>query len=540
MTQEDTSEFVEHTACESCGSSDANAVYTDGHSYCFSCGGHSKSDGSSSPAPSASSKAAGLAPVGRPQALPKRKLKEETCQKFSYTVTEYNGQTVQVANYKRNGKVVAQKVRFANKDFRFLGDTKAAGLYGEHLWKNGGKKLVITEGEIDALSVAQSQGLKWPVVSLPNGAQGAARAVKNSLEFVCSFDTVVLMFDMDEPGQKAAQEIADLLPPSKAYIAQLPLKDASDMVMAGRTAELTDAIWQAKPYRPDGIINADALWEEVIAVDDTDSTPYVWDGLNEKTRGLRKGELVTFTAGSGIGKSSVVREIAYDLLEKGKTVGMMMLEENTKRTALGMMGIAMDKPLHLDREGVDEKDMRAAFDATAGSGRLWLYDHFGSVESDNLLSRLRYLATGCECDYIILDHISIAISGLADVDERRCIDILMTRLRSLVEETGVGLLVISHLRRPEGRGHEEGAVTSLSQLRGSHAIAQLSDMVLGLERNQQDAEQANVTTIRVLKNRFSGETGEAVCLLYDKETGRIHEHDMELIDGFTATADAEY
>lgn len=530
---QDDSSFVEHTACESCGSSDANAVYTDGHTYCFSCGAHSGSQGSSQPAPS-THQAAGLAPLGRPQALPKRKLKEEACQKFGYTISEYNGQTVQVANYKRNGKVVAQKVRFADKDFRFLGDTKQAGLYGEHLWKNGGKMLVITEGEIDAISVAQAQGLKWPAVSLPNGAQGAVRAIKNSLEFVTSFDKVILMFDMDDAGQKAAQEVAGLLPPSKAFIATLPLKDASDMLMAGRGAEITDAVWQAKPYRPDGIINADSLWEEVIAVDDTESTPYVWEGLNEKTRGIRKGELVTFTAGSGIGKSSVVREIAYDLLEKGKTVGMMMLEENTKRTALGMMGIAMDRPLHLDRDDVSETDMRTAFDKTAGSGRLWLYDHFGSVESDNLLNRLRYLATGCECDYIILDHISIAISGLADVDERRCIDILMTRLRSLVEETGVGLLVISHLRRPEGRGHEEGAATSLSQLRGSHAIAQLSDMVLGLERNQQDEELANVTTIRVLKNRFSGETGEAVSLLYDKDTGRIHEHDTEVTNGFTA------
>ena len=302
------------------------------------------------------------------------------------------------------------------------------------------------------------------------------------------------------------------------------------MLVASRNGELVDAVWQAKPYRPDGIVSAADLWEEVISEDTTQSYPYVFGGLNEKTRGIRKGELVTFTAGSGIGKSSVVREIAHDLLKQGLRVGMMMLEENTRRTLLGMMGIEMSKPLHLDRDGVTEDDMRSAFDAVTPN--LFLYDHFGSVEADNLINRIRYLATGAECDFIILDHISIAISGLQDVDERRCIDQLMTRLRSLVEETGVGLLVISHLKRPEGRSHEEGGLTSLSQLRGSHAIAQLSDMVLGLERNQQDLENANVTTIRVLKNRFSGETGEAVSLFYDKSTGRIHEYDMEAAHGF--------
>lgn len=98
----------------------------------------------------------------------------------------------------------------------------------------------------------------------------------------------------------------------------------------------------------------------------------------------------------------------------------------------------------------------------------------------------------------------------------------MTLLRTLVQETGIGLILVSHLKRPEGRGHEEGAQTSLSQLRGSAAIAQLSDMVIGLERNQQ-GDDPNLTTVRVLKNRFSGETGEACFLRYDKGTGRISE-----------------
>jgi twinkle protein len=209
---------------------------------------------------------------------------------------------------------------------------------------------------------------------------------------------------------------------------------------------------------------------------------------------------------------------------------MIMLEENPKRTALGLMGIELDKPLHLSREGVSNDELRKAFDATVGSSRVFLYNHFGSSDIDNLISRIRYLAKGCGCSWIILDHLSIVVSGLGDGDERRLIDNAMTYLRTLVEETGVGMFLVSHLRRPEGdKGHEQGARTSLSQLRGSHSIAQLSDMVIGLERNQQ-GKNPNVTTLRVLKNRFSGETGEAGYLMYDRDTGRLSETDAVFED----------
>jgi twinkle protein len=166
--------------------------------------------------------------------------------------------------------------------------------------------------------------------------------------------------------------------------------------------------------------------------------------------------------------------------------------------------------------------MRTAFDAVTPN--LFLYDSFGSVDPDNLIERLRYMATGLECDALFLDHISIAISGLEDIDERRALDVMMTKLRSLVEETGVAMFVVSHLKRPSqgDRGHEQGLQVSLSQLRGSHAIAQLSDMVIGLERNQQ-GENPNETVVRVLKNRFSGETGVTGALTYSTETGRLTE-----------------
>ena len=440
---------------------------------------------------------------------------------------------MQVATYCDDaGRPVAQKLRFPNKDFVILGDAGAMSLYGRHLWRDGGKMLVITEGEIDALSVSQLQGNKWPVVSVPNGAQAAAKAIRKNLEWLETFEKVVLMFDMDDPGRKAAAECALLLSPGTARIAQLSLKDPNDMLVAGRGKEVIDAIWNAKTFRPDGIIPGIELWDQVSTDAETPSIAYPWIGLQEMTRGLRKRELVTLCSGTGIGKSSVCRELAHHLVRAGHTIGYIALEESVKRTALGLMGIHLNRPLHISREGVTEQELKDAFDHTVGSGNVYLYDHFGSVDSENLLNRIRYMVRGMACDYIILDHVSIVVSGMGEGDERRLIDNTMTSLRSLVEELGCGMVLVSHLKRPEGKGHEEGAQTSLAQLRGSAAIGQLSDMVIGLERDQQSANKKDLTVVRVLKNRFTGDTGVATCLHYDRTTGRLVETSTEAASAF--------
>lgn len=541
MVEQD-SEFLQHIPCPSCGSSDANSLYTDGHTYCFACGAYGHGDGEEPDHTSNKRKSRRMADFvpGEFRALTKRKITEDTCKKWGYRVGEFSGQTVQIADYwdPEGSAVVSQKIRFPNKDFTILGKIREAGLYGQNIWRDKGKKIVVTEGEIDALTVSQLQDNKWPVVSVPNGAQGAKKSLQRNLEYLLGFDEIILFFDNDKEGRAAVEECAPLFPPGRCKVARMAeFKDANEALMAGRGKEVIDAIWSAKVHRPDGVLNGSDMWDALAADEEvTDSAEYPWPGLNAITHGLRGSELVTITAGSGVGKSAVVREITNYLVQSGETVGMLMLEESVKRTAQGLMGIAMNKPIHLDLtpwSGLsdDEKAARRlAYEATLGTGRVYLYDHFGSTDVENLLNRIRYLATGCGCRYIILDHLSIVVSGLDDGDERKAIDVAMTKLRTLVQETGICLIMVSHLKRPSGdRGHEQGAETSLSQLRGSHSIAQLSDMVLGLERNQQDEETKNLTTLRVLKNRFSGETGIATHLLYDKETGRLHECNPDFI-----------
>lgn len=526
-----------HLPCPECGSHDALCLNSDGSTFCYSCKHFTPAnevDKEQLQKLASQSDCGGalvdLIPVEDLcfEPLVARRITKETCEHLKYYKGMYGNKPAQIAcYYADDGTMCGQKIRCANKEFHTTGHISKR-FYGQHLWSHG-KKLVITEGEIDCLTVSQVTGNKYPVVSVPNGCMSIKKCMEANLEWLNGFDEVVLMLDMDEPGRKAVSSVVGLLPPGKLMIATLPLKDPNECLLAGKAGAIVEAIYQAKVYKPDGIINGSDLWEELKDEPDEDSGyEFPWKDLKlqEMTRGIRKGELLLITAGTGTGKTTFVRQIAYHMgNHQNLKVGMMMLEENVKRTAKGLMAIHTGKRLALNRHLLSDEDYHKAFEETLGSGKYVFYQHFGSLESDNLINKMRYLATAEKCDFIILDHISIAISGLDIENERKATDVLMTRLRSLAEETGVGLLIISHLKRIDGQSAEEGGIISLSHLRGSQALSQLSDCVLALERNQQEKNEKkkNRVRIRVLKNRFTGETGIGGYLFYDKNTDRLEE-----------------
>lgn len=541
------SEVVSHGPCASptCDSSDAMAVYADGTGYCFSCETHFASvDGDfTETSPKPKEKAQGLIRNVSYSFLSARKISEETCKRFGYGLGDYYGSPCQIAPYYKDGHEVGQHIRLGNpKSFKWLGDSSDIEFFGQHLCKHGGKRVIVTEGEIDCMTVSQAQGNKWPVVSIPSGVSSARKYFKKHLEFFESYAEIVLCFDNDEPGREALEKCAPLFSPGKCKIVRLPkeFKDPNEMLLAGRVDQLMTALWEAKVYRPDGIVDGVDIRDKIMArfkLGVVRGFKTMYPELEEKLFGIHKGKLLTLTAGSGIGKSTLAQELAYELnVKHGQRTAIVALEENLEQSSMKQMGINLNKPLHLDMEGVTEEHWAAAFDQTVGNGRTFLYDHFGSLESDNLMSKLRYLAVSCECDFILLDHVSIVVSGGLEADERKAIDALMTKLRALVENTGVGVIVISHLARVGGgksKSHEEGGRVTLGQLRGSGAIAQLSDFVVGLERDQQSDEDSDITTLRVLKNRHTGRLGVAGQVKYWHDTGRLlHYEPTETADGF--------
>jgi twinkle protein len=377
------------------------------------------------------------------------------------------------------------------------------------------------------MSMSQVQGNKWPVVSVKDGAGSAARSIRENIEWISSFDEVVLMFDNDEPGRDAAQICAELLPPGKASIATLPLKDANEMLVARRGHELISAMWQAKPYRPDGIVEGTELWDRLQVADPVTEAEYPFFRLNANLRGLRRGELVTFCAGTGVGKSTVCRETAFSLIQSGEQVGYIALEESVKRTATALMSLHLNRPLHLDPMAPDDPEFKGAFEATVGSGRIAFYDHWGSVDSETLLSKIRFMAVGLGCRWVFLDHISIMVSGIDSNDsERILLDRAMTHLASLAREVNIGLIVVCHLSKSKekGKSFEEGARPTLGDLRGTAGISQLSDSVVAFARDQQDPDD-RVVQVFILKSRFTGFTGPSGELVWNGKTGRLQDEE---------------
>ncbi|WP_081069058.1 DnaB-like helicase C-terminal domain-containing protein [Burkholderia multivorans] len=526
------SHFVSKGPCENCGSSDANALYDDEHTHCFSCGHTVQPNGVSRPAESRGGRDVPADLLrGEYRALGKRGIAEETCRKYGYLVgKDRDGEPVQIATYCDSaGSPVAQKLRTPDKKFVVVGKLKEAGLFGQHLYRSKGKRVIVTEGEIDCLSVAQALSLKWPVVSVPNGAQGAAKSLAAQLDWLAGFEEIVLWFDNDEPGRKAVEACATILPPGRVKFVTTPfdLKDANDLLREHGPTAVVNATWEAKDYRPDGIVGKDELTLESLLEPEPPGwlTPY--PALNALTKGIRPRQLWLLTAGSGVGKSTDAREWAYKALLDGMKVGMVFLEESVRDTAKHLIALDNDVPaseLRDDPTMLTPEQWAKSHNKLIAHGRYLAYDHFGSVDGDNLIGKLTYLAAQ-GCKLIFVDHISIAVSGLdMEEGERRAIDKLMTNLRSLCERLDVSIIAISHLRKTggQGRSFEEGGQISLDDLRGSGALKQLSDVVVAKERNQQAEDgESDYSDLRLLKCRYTGRTGLADRLKYDRATGRI-------------------
>ena len=530
--------------CPKCGGSDPVSLDKEGAGYCFSCDTYFKNYMEEVEGSPTKNEPIDIKPYrnnamnnseGEFLALTDRGISLGAAKTFGVkAVKDYNGKIVKhLYPYYIANEIVGYKVREQNKMFTWKGTGQGSGLFGEQLCQSGGKFITLVEGECDAMAAYELLGSKWPVVSIKNGASGAVKDVKQALEFLEKFDTVVINFDNDKPGKSAARKVARLLTPGKAKILNLPeeFKDANDMLRKGNAHAYTSAWWSAKTYTPSGVVNAKDLKEKYFNREKKESVPYPWQGLNKKLYGLRSGELVTLTGGTGLGKSSITRELEHWIITQTKdNVGIVALEEHDLRTLDCLMSIEANDRLYVDhiREGYDQNYLDEIYNKIYDNGRVWIHAHFGSNDIDEIFSKIRFMIIGCDCKWVVVDHLHMLVSATTEGDERRTIDSIMTKLRSIVEETGVGMILVSHLRRVEGnRGHENGVTVGLNHLRGSQSIAQLSDCVIALERNQQaeDPIDSQTTHMRILKSRYTGDVGMATHLLYDQDTGRLKELD---------------
>lgn len=542
-------------SCDRCPSSDAMAVYSTGTTFCFSCNTWGKADeadldsiGALSNSPLFKSETkkeqseenpfgevktitTKSTPKVRYSGLPARSIRKDIAEFFSYGIV---GNKHCAQYFDKDGDIVAYKFRDKDKNFTWSGKPKESVLFGQQCFRPNPKlKLVITEGEIDALSVAQAQRDIYPVVSLPNGAASAKRDIKKNFEYLSGFKELIVMFDSDEKGQEAALEVVQMFPPKYAKIAKLPMKDANELLKEGRGKEIVDAIFTAEAYKPESLKSGNSLVDLLDDVTSTMSYPMLscTPKLDTKMQGIRLGELTVITAGSGSGKTTFVKELQNHAYNLGVTQGIIHLEEKLRKTMMGLVSLNLSRRLNLEEEPHKDAAVRKCWEKMAtsvdenGNNHLHILDNFGSMDTEEVYKNIRYLAQVEGAKFIYLDHITMLVSGMSgNIDERRALDNIMTELASLATELNVHIFAISHLNNnTNGKPFEEGNRATVNNLRGSGSLKQLAFNIISLTRNQmaEDDLEKNTIKIDLLKCRETGDTGASDEVIFNVDTGRL-------------------
>jgi len=528
-----------HSACPKCSSSDAFSFKDDDVSgYCFSCNRSSPVD-PDAPRVQSTQTDYNMHTLNEIESYDTRGFKERgitkaTAQHLGMKVSYSEDGTIHshFYPYTKDGTVVAYKERTLPKSFVIHGDFKGVQMFGQAQAGNSGKRIIITEGELDCAAVSQAQfdhyQLYYAVVALPSAT--ATSMILENREWLRGFGEVIIAFDMDEPGKKAAEVAAKIIGYDKAKVCAFPEKDPCDVLIKHGPKALMRCIWDAKSFSPSGVIRGEAIWEQFKARKEKVSVPYpdCLSGLNEKLQGMRMGEIVLFTSGTGSGKSTVIKEIVFDILEKTQDmIGMVSLEESIGDTANKFINMQL-KVANI--ETPTEEQQYEAFKSVFGDERLVLLDHQGSVSDESLIDKMEYLAL-MGCKYIILDHITIAVSeGTKDKTGNEAVDSFMNDLLKLAMKHNIWLGVISHLRKGKNdqKSFEEGKMPDVDAIKGSGSIKQVSFDIIAFCRNMvaEDARERNTIKFRVLKSRFTGNTGDCGSVLYNVNTGRLEKQSM--------------
>lgn len=510
--------MVTKAPCDACGSKDNLTTHDDGGIFCYTPECSSNKNRRLFPGETGEKK--GLI-AGTFSAIPARRISQRTCEFFNYQVGIDRGESVQIANYGNS----CQQIRTKDKKFYFKGDTSKLTLWGKEKWNNTSNAIIITEGQLDAMSIGEAQDCKWPVVSLPNGAGSARKSLQAELDWLLGFKTIILCFDNDDSGKAAIQSCVDLFPPGKLKITSLSEKDANDCLCKGKIEELTKIIFNAQEYRPDGLIalkdvKIDSLFKKKRA-----GYRICYPMLNDAMRGLPPGRITTFYGLTGRGKTTTFKEIILGLTEdypELKIAGLF-LEENLEITNEYLIAMRHNIAAWKVKEDNTLLTKQQKEESHALLSNLYLYDHFGSIDPKRLLNVLEYMATSLGIEIVILDHLSMIFSGLESSreGERKDIDGFMTMLRSMVERTGLHIITATQLKRRQRDKDSEGdEIITEEDARGSGAIEFISDYIIFLNRNKR-GENPNRIKLELYKNRYTGHEGMMDELDFDRDTGRL-------------------
>ena len=492
-----------------CGSSDAYHLFDDGHGYCFSCHYYKPPN----------KDYLDLSNQFTYEYLPLRNISKATMEFYDVkTKIDAEGKPVSIGFIYPNEAIKVRqldKKEFTwSKDGKLGAETSKAGLFGRDKFAAGSHKYVtITEGELDALSLYQV--LRSPVVSVQS-ASSALRDCTVDRAWLNSFERVYLAFDNDEPGHDAARTVAKLFDYTKLFVVRFDgkRKDANEYLVAGEADELRNIWHNAGRYLPDTIVSSLPDFKKILMEPLKSGISYPFQTLTDMTYGIRTSESVLITAQEGVGKTELMHHIEHHLLKETKdAIGAIFLEEPKRRHLQALAGLELNRPAHLPDSGLTDTQIYEALEQLVGcSDRLNVYSHFGSDDPDVILDTIRFLVSARSVRYVLLDHVTMVVSGLSGEDERRALDYFSTRLEMMVKELDFSLIMVSHVN--------DNGLT-----RGSRNISKVADIRVDITRDitNPDPLIRNTTKLMVSKNRFCGRTGPGGVLVFDPETNTYRE-----------------
>lgn len=542
------SQVIRRTQCPRCASKgedrskDNLSVYDDGHTHCYKCNYHTNAPKGYTPKETTGDTIGGVKRnkddwkpkyVGDYHHLQDRHIRGETLEKYKVKVeVDDKGNPIKhhYPYFNQDGDMVGIKTRLVpNKRFFGSGDTsKDNQLFGQQMVKAGGVALTICEGELDAMSAYEMFGNKYNFVSVNNGAN-CLENIKANLEFIDSFETVVLCFDDDEAGREAAKKVAPIIGQNKCKILTLSKhKDASEYLMAGDGKEFQNEWWEAKPYTVSGVASLDDMRLALLDYRETELIPLPdsFGNLNEMTRGgLARGELTSIIAHTSIGKTTILNELIYHFATSTiEKVGCFMVEDTIDETLRKVVSVHKKENLQLlNPADINVDDvMQDAIDIGFGN-KVQLYDDGGgSIDIDEMFSKIRYFIKGLGCTVILVDPLHTAIKNLSNEN----IEEVMDRFIKLCKETKACVILSTHTRKPDDGSHPHKI--SEYDVKGSGAIPQAchNNILFSRDKLAEDDYERNSIRIRVPKLRRTGQTGEGGWAHFNTLNGRLEKgHD---------------
>ena len=505
-----------------------------------------------------------------------RGVRKETCERFGVraALSEKDGKTVEAyyfPSHNQKGVVTGFMKQDITKGKEEDGHWLAVGsvsisnkLLGQDVAESINRKrqnLVVTEGGWDMLSTFQAlvdnvkgtkyEGMEPQVVSIPLGTKNAVEAILHNEAYITSHDALTVFFDDDHctpaetkkgvmKGHEAREAVAGALIDSglsmMTVTAQDGFKDASDYMQAGKSNELAKLVqFGKKVFSTEKIVRASEIsFETVIEPQPQGVMIDCFPKLMQRLYGFREKELTMILAPSGVGKSTVCSILADKFMSAGHKIGMIFLEEGNKDTFQRLIASELKvNYLKFKRNPISvasREAIKAVYDKITRDEKLVLLNHFGSMPIDSLMSKVKHMVLVEGCKYILLDHLSMVVSGSEVENERKELDMVMTALASFCAANSVHLIVVCHINRsdsqqflpPKGKEGEPFWVNVRKEsARGSAALEQCSWNILSIEPEILPDFSRGRVRIKVLKTRFGDSLGIADVFTLDPDTWEV-------------------